>query len=191
MEASIYRLRLRDILAICVMALLAFGVLMVQSASSSVTAQALFHLSPLGLKHLIFVGLSIPTFFIVGRIDYDWLGRERKSVIRSPIFWAFLIAAGACAWVLVPHIGMSVNGARRWVKLGPVQIQPSELAKWAAVLFLAVWLTRPNKPLDKFFQGFLPTLIPIGILCLLVVIQGFGTAVLIGLVALTMLLAGK
>jgi cell division protein FtsW len=77
------------------------------------------------------------------------------------------------------------------VKLGPVQIQPSELAKWAAVLFLSYWLTRENASFDKFFTGFLPTLIPIGILCLLVVIQDFGTAALIGLCALTMLLAGK
>jgi cell division protein FtsW len=164
---------------------------MVQSASSSATAEARFQFSPLGLKHLIFVGLSIPTFFIVGRIDYAWLGRQRSSVIRSPILWVFLIAAGACALVLVPHIGMSVNGARRWVKLGPIQIQPSELAKWAAVLFLAYRLTRQDKPLDRFFGGFLPTLIPIGILCLLVVIQDFGTAALIGLCGLTMLLAGK
>ena len=191
MEASIYRLRLRDILAICVMALLVFGSLMVQSASSTATAQARFQLSPLGLKHLIFVGLSIPTFFIVGRIDYAWLGRKRESLMRSPVFWAFVIASIACALVLVPHIGMSVNGARRWVKLGPIQIQPSELAKWAAVLFLAYWLTRENASLDKFFTGFIPTLVPIGILCLLVVIQDFGTAALIGLCALTMLLAGK
>jgi cell division protein FtsW len=191
MEASIFRLRLRDIHAICVMALLVFGSLMVQSASSTATAQARFQLSPLGLKHLIFVGLSIPTFFIVGRIDYGWLGRKRDSMSRSPILWAFLIACIACGLVLVPHIGMSVNGARRWVKLGPVQIQPSELAKWAAVLFLAYWLTREETSLDKFFTGFVPTLIPIGILCLLVVIQDFGTAALIGLCALTMLLAGK
>jgi cell division protein FtsW len=191
MEASIFRLRLRDILAICVMALLVFGALMVQSASSTAAAQARFQLSSLGLKHLIFVGLSIPTFFIVGRVNYNWLGRKRDSITGSPIFWAFAIASIACALVLVPHIGMSVNGARRWVKLGPVQIQPSELAKWAAVLFLSYWLTRENASFDKFFTGFLPTLIPIGILCLLVVIQDFGTAALIGLCALTMLLAGK
>jgi cell division protein FtsW len=190
-DASIYRLRLQDILAICVLALLAFGLLMVQSASTSVTADPHFQWSPLGMKDLIFVGLSIPTFFIVGRIDYGWLGRKRDSFVRSPIFWAFLFGAGACALVLVPHIGSSVNGARRWLKLGPVQIQPSELAKWSAVLFMAYWLTRPKASLDRFFADFIPTLIPIGILCLLVVIQDFGTAALIMLCALTMLLAGR
>jgi cell division protein FtsW len=191
MDASIYRLRLGDILAICVLALLVFGVLMVDSASASVTNQARFYLSAPGLKQLIFVGLSIPTFFIVGWIDYSWLGKPRSSKLRSPAFWAFLLAAGACALVLVPHVGMSVNGARRWIKLGPVQIQPSELAKWAVVLFLAAWLTQPQKMVDRFFRGFIPMLIPIGILCLLVVIQDFGTAALIAVCALTMMLAGK
>lgn len=191
MDASIYRLRLRDILAICVLALLALGVLMVQSASANVTTDAKFYLSPPGLKQLIFVGLSLPTFFIVGRLDYAWLGRIRDSSLRSPIVWAVLLAAGACAMVLVPHVGMAVNGARRWIKLGPVQIQPSELAKWAAVLFLASRLTRQDKRIERFFTGFIPTLIPIGMLCLLVVIQDFGTAALIVVCALTMLLAGK
>jgi cell division protein FtsW len=191
MEASIYRLRLRDILAICVLALLALGALMVESASTGVTSPMKWQWSAPGLKHLIFVGLSIPTFFIVGRIDYAWLARRRDSVIRSPIFWAFFIATAACALVLVPHIGSSINGARRWLRLGPVQIQPSELAKWAVVLFMASWLTKDTVRIDRFFRGLLPTLIPIGMLSLLVVIQDFGTAALIVLCAFTMLLAGR
>ena len=193
METSIYRLRLRDILTVCVLGLLVFGIMMVQSASTSVAGAMTdkFQFSPLGLKHLVFVSISIITFFVVGRIDYAWLGKQRSSAIRSPIFWAFILAAGACLLVLVPHVGMSVNGARRWIKLGPIQIQPSELAKWAAVIFLSAWLTRSDKPLDKFFRGLIPTLVPVGILCLLVVIQDFGTAALIALCALTMLLCSR
>jgi cell division protein FtsW len=190
-DASIYRLRVQDILTICVLALLAFGLLMVQSASTTVTADPKFQWSPLGWKDLVFVGLSIPTFFIAGRVNYEWLGRQRDSLVRSPVLWAFVVSAGACALVLVPHIGSRVNGAQRWLKLGPVQIQPSELAKWAAVLFLAYWLSRPKASLDRFFGDFLPTLVPVGLLCLLVVIQDFGTAALIMLCALTMMLAGQ
>jgi cell division protein FtsW len=93
--------------------------------------------------------------------------------------------------VLVPHIGVSVNGARRWLRLGPVQIQPSELAKWAVVLYLSLWLAKRPVNLDRFFTGFLPTLIPIAALCLLVIIEDFGTATLIALAALMMLLAGR
>jgi cell division protein FtsW len=191
MDASIYRIGIKDILAFCVLALLAFGLLMVQSASSSAVGDPKFGWSPLGSKDLIFVALSIPTFFIVGRFDYRWLAQQRGSAFRSPIVWAFLLAVIACALVLVPHVGSAVNGARRWIKLGPIQLQPSELAKWAAVLFLAYWLTRPNASIDRLFRDVIPTLIPLGALSLLVVMQDFGTAALIMLCGLTMLLAGR
>ena len=98
---------------------------------------------------------------------------------RSPIFWMLAIAAMMNFLVLLPHIGLTVNGARRWLPVGPVQVQPSELAKWAVVFFLAYWLTHRPVNLDKFFTGFLPTMIPIAGICLLVVVQDFGTATLI------------
>ena len=101
------------------------------------------------------------------------------------------LAAFACVLVLAPGVGMRVNGARRWIKLGPLQLQPSELAKWSTVVFLSWWLTTAPVNFDRFFKGFLPTIVPIGLVCLLVVIQDFGTAALIGLCALTMMLAGR
>jgi len=199
MEASIYRLRLRDILAICVMALLAFGAMMVQSAStsvhstlpdgSSVSIDARWEWSELALKHLKFVGMSIVAFFVIGRMNYQWLARPRSSAWRSPILWTYVIAALACGLVLV--VGSRINGAQRWLRLGPLQIQPSELAKWAVVLFLSYWLTSRPAPIEGFFTGFVPTLIPVGLMCLLVVREDFGTAALIGLCALMMLLAGR
>jgi cell division protein FtsW len=115
----------------------------------------------------------------------------KPSWLKSPVIWLVLTAAACCVLVLIPHVGMQINGARRWLKIGPIQIQPSELAKWAAVLFLAAWLAKPPVDMNKFFTGFVPTLIPIVLLCLLVVIQDFGTAALIGVCALTMLIAGR
>jgi cell division protein FtsW len=95
-----------------------------------------------------------------------------------------------CLLVLVPHIGLEVNGARRWLPLGFVQVQPSELGKWAVVLFLAWWLTYRPVDLNRF-PNFLLTLVPVGIMCLLIVVQDFGTAALIGLCSITMLLSGR
>ena len=199
MEASIYRLRLGDILAICVLGLLAFGAIMVQSASTGVAAHPAdvaadaagshWQWTDPGLKHIKFVAFSIVTFFLVGRIDYLWLARPRSSVIRLPILWIYIVTGLSCALVLV--VGSRINGAQRWLRFGPVQLQPSELAKWAVVLFLSYWLTRRPLPIERFFVGLVPTLIPIAIMCLLVVKEDFGTAALIGLCALTMLLAGR
>jgi cell division protein FtsW len=190
MTDSIYRLHHRDILCVCVLALLCLGVLMVDSATMRVTGNLSWHLSADGLKQLVFAAVSMCVFLLVGRFDYTSLAM-RSNWKTSPALWLLIIAAATCVAVLIPHVGMQINGARRWLKLGPIQIQPSELAKWAAVLFLASWLANPPVNLERFFTGFIPTLIPVGILCLLVVIQDFGTAALIAVCALAMLLAGR
>jgi cell division protein FtsW len=191
MDVSIYALRTRDVLTLCVLALLLLGVVMVQSASAGAEMRTDWQWSAAGLKDAIFAGAALTVFFAVGSINYAWLGRIRSSRLKSPIFWLLAITALANVLVLIPHIGVAVNGARRWIRLGPIQIQPSELAKWAVVLFLAYWLSRRPVNLDKFFTGFLPTLIPVGVLCLLIIISDFGTATLIALAAMMMLLAGR
>ncbi|HEX4055426.1 MAG TPA: putative peptidoglycan glycosyltransferase FtsW [Tepidisphaeraceae bacterium] len=191
MDVSIYRLRTRDVLTLCVMALLMLGVVMVQSASAGAVQSSAWQWTANAIKDAIFAIAGLATFLIVGCFNYAWLGRATKTLRRNPIIWLLVITALANLLVLVPHIGISVNGARRWLRLGPMQIQPSELAKWAVVLYLAYCLARRPLNVDRFFSGFIPVLIPIAGLCLLVVTQDFGTAILIALAALTMLLAGK
>ncbi|HEY7086453.1 MAG TPA: putative peptidoglycan glycosyltransferase FtsW [Tepidisphaeraceae bacterium] len=191
MDVSIYRMRHRDILTICVLALLCLGVVMVQSAAMKVTGNVGWSWTDLGLLHIRFVLIAIVAFFVVGHIDYAQLVRTNRPWWQQPICWMLALAAFTCLIVLVPHIGKEVNGARRWLPLGFCQLQPSELAKWAVVLFLAWWLSDQPVDLDHFGKGFLITLAPIAVICLLVVIQDFGTAALIALCSLTMLLAGK
>ena len=190
MDASIYRLRLRDILAVCVIALLLFGVIMVQSAATNVTGDVTWEWTQRGTRHLIYAFVAIVTFYVVGHLDYRQLLKKQTSIWKTPVVWLAAISAICCVLVLVPGIGKEVNGARRWLAVGPIQVQPSEMAKWSMVLLLAYWLA--HRPVDtrKFF-GLLGTLIPIGALCLLVVIQDFGTAALIAVCAFTMLLAGR
>jgi cell division protein FtsW len=191
MDASIYRLRHRDLLALCVMALLLLGAMMVQSASMSVTAPAKWGWSAPGMKQACFAALGLGAFLLVGQVDYAAIGRYPVRIWQTPVLWFLLVSAVLCVLVLVPHIGLEVNGARRWLPLGPIQVQPSELAKWAVVLFLSWWLTNRPMDLSRFTTGFLPTLVPIFGICLLVVIQDFGTAALIMLCALGMLLVGR
>ena len=66
----------------------------------------------------------------------------------SLLILAASLAILTCIGVLVPGVGLEVNGARRWMSLGFVQFQPSDLAKWAAVVFLAWWLTPPAGPIS-------------------------------------------
>ena len=200
MDVSIYRLRTRDVLTLCVLSLLLLGVIMVQSASmhvyqdNSASTQKIetrkWSWTEQGTKQLFFAVVALVTFGAVGRVDYAGLLRGTKSVWRNPIAWCFVIASIMCLAVLVPHVGIEKNGARRWLSLGICQVQPSELAKWAVVLFLAWWLT--SRPVDlNRFSRFLLTLVPVAAIALLVVIQDFGTAALIMLCAMMMLAVGR
>src|SRR5579862_6172954 len=115
MDISIYRLRVRDILTLCVLGLILLGIIMVQSASTTVTGQAIWQWSPRGSKHLTFAAVSLLTFFLVGMIDYARLGKRPSNWKKSIVIWMFAAALFANLIVLVPHVGVAVNGARRWL----------------------------------------------------------------------------
>lgn len=203
MDDSIYRLRYRDLLAICVFALLALGVIMVQSAGYDVTGHEGWYWSKAGTRDVIYVVLSAITFLIVGHFDYRKFfhpaARPELSfpdkpmigdLLRQPIMWIYLTGVLCCLLVLVPHIGKEVNGARRWLALGPIQLQASEAGKWGCVLLFA-WVVAA-RPLDlRRFVNFIAVLVPLGVVGLLVVKEDFGTAALIGLVVLAMLFVGR
>jgi cell division protein FtsW len=236
MEDSIYRLRHADILTLCVMGLLALGVVMVQSASMNATgalevklqdlkaqrASALAKLSdrakiaqansdyearaalvtrefnerpthwywtPTGIKQLGFAIAAMMTFFAVGFFDYAKLARG--PLWRNPIVWMVIVAAVSCAAVLAPGIGREMNGARRWISIGVTQFQPSEVGKWSLVIFLAYFISQRKVKIESFMGGFVPTMTPVAVIALLVVIQDFGTAALIGVCAVAILLAGR
>lgn len=188
MDFSIYRLRQRDLLTLIVLALLAFGCIMVQSASMTLSGDAAWRWNSLGTKHAQYALVAFLTFLVVGHFDYSRLNRPLTRF--HPVLWLCLLTVLACTAVLIPGIGTSVNGARRWIPLGIAQLQPSELGKWAVVISLTWILARRSIPVDSFF-GFLLALIPVGVICLLVVIQDFGTAALIGAASICILLAGR
>src|SRR5215475_6776656 len=140
MDPSIYRLRQRDVLTFCVLALLCLGIIMVQSASMNVSGQLGWRLNPLALKQFGFCIVGLAAFFLVGHIHYSRLNRENTKWWMNPVLWLLAITIALNLIVLVPHVGITRNGARRWLPLGFTQLQPSELAKWAIVIFLAWWL---------------------------------------------------
>src|SRR5947209_3887434 len=99
MDASISRLRHQDILTICVFTLLGLGVVMVQSASTTVTGDLDWQWSTMGAKHLKFALAAAIMFLAVSRFDYARLasgGSGRRSIFSSPIAWATGLAGLAC-----------------------------------------------------------------------------------------------
>ncbi|GAB1394176.1 putative lipid II flippase FtsW [Rhodocyclaceae bacterium] len=70
--------------------------------------------------------------------------------------WLFMAAVVLLIVVLIPGIGRSVNGAQRWIGLGPINLQPSELMKFAVVIYAADYVARKLEKMDSFRHGFLP-----------------------------------
>ena len=93
----------------------------------------------------------------------------------------FALALLALALCFAPHIGMRINGSRRWVGLGPFAFQPSEIGKIAAIFFLAAWYTRHEKASGELLNGFVIPFAIVSALLLLVVTEvDLGTTALIG-----------
>ncbi len=107
--------------------LLAFGLVMLYSTSSYVANISFGDDMYYFRRQLLFCVLSLVVAFVVSRINYH-------VYMRIP--WIIYVAAGFLMFLVRTPFGVTVNGARRWLRLGPLQFQPSELAKLAAILVL-------------------------------------------------------
>ena len=97
---------------------------------------------------------------------------------------ALIIAVVFLVCVLIPHVGIKVSGARRWLGLGSIRVQPSEFAKLALITWLAHYLAKEKRWIDRFGRGFLVPLSVVGGTCLVVLAEpDFGTTALLGAVA--------
>ena len=101
---------------------------------------------------------------------------------------ALAVSALLLLVVLVPHVGIKVGGARRWLGLGPMRVQPSEFAKLTLVVWLAHYLAKEKRRIDQWKRGFVVPMVVMGVTCLLVLAEpDFGTTALMGSVALAMM----
>lgn len=168
------------VMTVCVIGLLILGLTILFSASASFRQGPYFYLN----KQLMGVGLAALCCFVTSRVDLEGLRRY---------VWVIGIgAAVALALVLIPGLGVSVNGSRRWLGLGPVRVQVSEFAKLAMVFCLAHYLALNQTRIAEFKRGFVWPIALIGVFAALIVVEpDFGTAALTLAVGLTLLfLAG-
>jgi cell division protein FtsW len=180
-------------LILATLALIALGVVMVHSALASVARHPAAWYQRVDYRHTVFAVVGVLTVLMAWRIDYRLLARGRKLPWLAA--GLLLIAIVCCVLVYVPGIGHVKNGARRWIRIGPgaysIGFQPSELLKVALVVFLAAWLTREKTDVKSFVRTFLPAIALVGAGVGLVVVEDFGTGLIIATAAvLTMWLAG-
>jgi cell division protein FtsW len=103
------------------------------------------------------------------------------------VFWVAVAVVVGMALVQVPGIGREANGARRWISLGPIGLQPSEIAKWGVPIMVAWYAIRERARLHTFTWGFAVPLAAVSAVCGLIALEDLGTAVLIELVTVAML----
>jgi cell division protein FtsW len=108
---------------------------------------------------------------------------------RAPALWLLVFAIGLLMVVHVPTVGHEVNGARRWIKFGDFSFQPSEVAKWTLILALAWHCARHAGSMRSLRSGFLPPMLLILLVCGLIATEDLGTAVLVAMVGVAMLIA--
>src|SRR4029450_11818977 len=134
--------------------LLSVGVVMVYSASAIVAAGRLPAPFMFLRKQLFWAALGGIALWVAMRIDYRHL--EKLMVPALAVAVVLLVI------VLVPPFGQSINGTRRWLRLGPVSFQPVELAKLALVIYLAAFLARRREQLHDVWRGLAPPVLVAG-----------------------------
>ncbi len=166
------------LLVAAVLALTGFGAVMVFSAGAVFAAKTYGDWTYFLKREAIYAGAGLLAFLVSSRLDY--------SVYRKITYPLLFLAVALLAAVL--KLGPAINGAVRWFRLGPLSFQPSELAKFALALYLAVLLVRKAEKVRDFSMGFLPPLLMTGVfLGLLLKQPDLGTAVIIGVTALGLL----
>lgn len=123
--------------------------------------------SPLGevFKQLFGIGLGTAAMLVTSRIPYRFW-RNYRVVIAGLCASAVLLVL-----VIIPGIGVYINGSRRWLSLAGVSFQPSELAKMAVVLYMAATLSSGKRDVHKLIFGIVPMLLVPGVMFLLILEQ--------------------
>jgi cell division protein FtsW len=171
----------RKLLVFATSALIGLGLLMVYS--SSITARPSFADQRYLTRQLYFLAAGLVAAGVAACVP---VAAWRRAA--TPLFIA---SALLLAVVLVPGVGTTRNGAQRWFSVGQYSVQPSELAKFALVLFLSHRLARERDAVLRFWSGWLPLAAPCVVVSGLVLFEpDFGTAMFLLAVAAIMLFVG-
>ncbi len=165
-------------------ALSAFGVLAIYSASRYVAKTQYGDSWYFVKKQLWGFGLGIIAMFLCGRIDCNRLQNKKIRWI------CYIVPVVLLLLVFVPGLGKTNYGATRWIGVGGITLQPSELAKYGFIIFAAGYMAQDMGKM-RTFKGVLPVLISGGIVCGLIIIEpNMSVTICIGMLMLSMLFLG-
>ncbi len=173
------------ILIIIIIILLSFGIVMILSASAPSALAETGDSYTYVTKQMIFAVIGLGGMWFVSKIDYR---------IYKKFYWLiYWVSIGALLLVLIPGLGSSGGGAKRWINLGFTQFQPSEITKIGMIIFYAGYLTDHKDDLRSFKKGFiLPLLYILPPVAIALLIQNHLSVgiVMSGITFVMMLMAG-
>ncbi|MEO8859180.1 MAG: putative lipid II flippase FtsW [Burkholderiaceae bacterium] len=187
MSAAPVRLdRFDQVLVWVTVALLAWGLVMVYSASIAMPDNPRFtrysHNYFL-VRHVLWLSISFVAALIAFQIPV--------AMWEKLAPWLFIGALALLIAVLIPQIGKGVNGARRWLVLGPITFQPSELAKFAVLLYASGYMVRKMEVKERFFRAVMPMGAAVAIVGLLLLAEpDMGAFMVIAVIAMGILFLG-
>jgi len=143
------------------------------------------------LRQLLFFPLACVLLYAFSFFNYRSLTLT-AGWFKSPLPYLLVISIALLILVLFPQFGTEINQARRWLRIpaGPITIsfQPSELAKWVLIFFLAAFCDKYGDSLKLFWKGFVPLCLLIAVVAGLIIIEDLGTAVFISLLSFMILI---
>ena len=166
--------------------LMFFGLIMVYSASIALPDSPKFHNYS---RYHFFIrhGLSLTVGFSVAIFAFNVSSDNWQKL--APVM--FLIALFLLIIVLIPHVGLRVNGARRWLPLGFMNFQPSEMMKLAACIYVADYCVRKNQDLRVFNKGVLPMIVVLGLVSILLLLEpDMGALMVIAVITMGVIFLG-
>ncbi len=167
--------RARNLLFGSAVILIAVGIVMIYSASAIYAFERMKDSLYFLKRHLVYLGIGAVLSYFMTTVNIQALRKHAKPILISAIVLLVL--------VLIPHIGASTGGARRWFKFFGFSFQPSEYLKIALIFYMADFLDRRKETMQDLKYTLLPALFVLGICAGLVFLQpDLGTAVTIALV---------
>jgi len=133
------------------------------------------------LSRGVLIGLI--AMYVCSRVDYHFWQKYAPLIMLGCII--LLVA------VLVPGIGFKVGNARRWISKGPIFLQPAELVKLALIFYISSWIDKRRHEIDDFYYGIIPSLLIIGLVAGLIILEpDIGTMLVVTVTSFALLFAG-
>ncbi len=162
-----------------VLILVTLGVLILASASSAKYDDASYFVK----RQLMWLALAFCAAAVTARLDYSLYKKLAVPLASVSVLLLLLVR--------IPGIGTMINGSWRWLRIGPITVQPSEIAKVGVIILFAWWIARNQRRIDELKRGIIIPFSMLAVFAFLLVIEpDFGTTLLVSSVAVSMMFLG-